>query len=71
MKGAFNVAIVIGSVLTLINHHDKIMNSKLSGNFLTKSFLTFLMPYFVSTYSSAQAYLEDERKKSGPNPDRD
>lgn len=71
MKRAFTLAIVIGPILTLINHYDGIMNLKLSGNFLIKSFLTVLVPYFVSTYSSAQAYLENESKKSEPNPDRD
>jgi len=70
VKRALMMAIVVGPILTLINHHEEIMNLKFSGNFLIKSFLTFLVPYFVSTYSSAQAYLENERRKSEPNPDK-
>ena len=64
VKRALKVALVIGPILVFINHHDEIMHLRFSLGFFLKSFLTFLVPYLVSTYSSAQAYLEEERKKS-------
>lgn len=64
VKRAFKVALVVDPILIFINHHDEIMHLRFSQDFLLKPFLTFLVPYFVSTYSSAQVYLVEEQKKS-------
>ena len=55
---AFKVAIVVGPVLIAINQLDLILNRDFSYTLLLKSFLTFLVPYCVSAYSSARAYGE-------------
>ena len=53
---AIKVALVVGPILIIINHHDSILNYELSNHLYFKIALTFLVPYCVSAYSSAQAY---------------
>lgn len=51
---SIKVALVVGTVLALINHADLIMlREKLTMAKLFQIFLTYLVPYAVSTYSSA------------------
>ena len=57
---AIKVALVVGPILIIINHHDSILNFELSNNLYFKFALTFLVPFCVSAYSSAQAYCADE-----------
>ena len=49
---AIKVALIVGSVLAIINHSDALLD----GTFSTKNYvqivLTYLVPYCVSTYSS-------------------
>lgn len=55
---ALKVAIIVGPLLIIINHHDEIVGYKFTSNLIIKSLLTFLVPYSVSAYSSAKAYSE-------------
>ena len=52
---ALKVALLVGTVLALINHGDAIISLSLSGEHLLKILLTYLVPYGVSTYSSVRA----------------
>ncbi len=58
VKRAVRVALIVGPVLILINHYDEIIHLNFSWIFFLKSTLTFFVPYCVSAYSSAQAYVD-------------
>lgn len=55
---AFRLALVVGAVLAVINHGDKIVVGDISLEMLCKIFVTFCVPYSVSTYSSVLAIRE-------------
>lgn len=52
---ALNVALLVGSILALINHGEAIVHAKLSTGNIFQIVLTYLVPYCVSTYSSVRA----------------
>jgi hypothetical protein len=52
---AFNVALLVGTLLALINHGEKIISLTLSSEDFVKVVLTYLVPYGVSTWSAVQA----------------
>lgn len=62
---AARIALVVGTVIALINHGDRMMGGAMDGIAWLKCALTFLVPYSVSTYSSVMAvrdrlqHLED------------
>ena len=55
------VALVVGSILVIINHGDAIVRGDLSAGRLLRIMLTMAVPYCVSTYSSVSA-LRDAAK---------
>lgn len=57
---ALKVASVVGPTLTVINHYDVLWGLDFSPRLLTKILLTFLVPYSVSSFSSARAYMDSE-----------
>ncbi|MCS6925387.1 MAG: nitrate/nitrite transporter NrtS [Candidatus Binatia bacterium] len=57
---ALKVAGVVGPILTVINQYDVLLRLEVSPRLLAKIFLTFLVPYCVSSFSSARAYMESE-----------
>lgn len=59
---ALRIAIIVGLVLAVINHGDKIVNGELSPGVFFKIFVTFFVPYVVSTYSSVLAVRDRDRK---------
>ncbi len=64
---AIKVALVVGPVLIIINHHDSLLQFEVSNHLYFKFMLTFLVPFCVSAYSSAQAYCaEDIRLDESP-----
>ena len=58
VRRAGKIALVVGVVLAMINHGDKILSFTLSPTDLGKIALTFCVPYCVSTYSSVLAIKE-------------
>jgi hypothetical protein len=62
---ALKVAGVVGPILTLINQYDVLLNGNFSLRLLFKIFLTFLVPYSVSSFSSARAYMDSEAQSEG------
>jgi len=52
---ALKMAVIIGTILFLINYLDKILGNALTGTDLFKIALTYCVPYCVSTYSAATA----------------
>ena len=51
---ATRVAILVGSLLALINHGSALLAMTVSGKQLLQIALTYLVPYCVSTYSSVK-----------------
>ena len=52
MRRAILTALVVGTVLIVINYSNTILQGHLSGSQLIRMALTVLVPYCVSTYSS-------------------
>ncbi len=71
VKRATVVAVVVGTVLTLINQYDVLLMGDLTVKVLGQMFLTYLVPYIVSTHGQVigssgrldevQQYLRDNR----------
>lgn len=57
-KRALKVALVVGTLLTLINHGPSLLEYQLTSRHYLQIALTYLVPYLVSTYSAVSARLE-------------
>ena len=60
---AVKVAAVVGPILTVINQGDVLLNGPYSPRLFFKICLTFLVPYSVSSFSSARTYIENEQRR--------
>jgi hypothetical protein len=49
------VALLVGTILALINHGDRLLALALDAEAMLKIALTYLVPYCVSTWASVQA----------------
>jgi hypothetical protein len=64
---AVRVALVVGTLLIMINYADRAIANNLTGVDLIKMAITYLVPYGVSTYSAVgalraqQSALADKR----------
>lgn len=58
------MSVVVGSILTLINHGDALYHRDLTIDRIGKIVLTYFVPYFVSTFSSVSVLLELNREQS-------
>jgi hypothetical protein len=58
VRRSAKVAIVVGTILALINYVDRLFTGALLPLDLVKIGLTYLVPYSVSTYASVQAIRE-------------
>lgn len=52
---ALRLALVVGTILALINHGAEILQGILTKGNIYQMALTYLVPYSVSTYSSVKA----------------
>lgn len=52
---ALRIALIVGVLIAIINHGDRIVMQGMNAMDWLKCALTFLVPYAVSTYSSVQA----------------
>ena len=59
IKRATRIALVVGTILAIINHGDHIIRGDINLNVALKILLTFCVPYSVSTYSSVLAIREN------------
>ena len=50
VKRAVRVALVIGTVLALVNHYDELLAGNLTSRAAMQIFLTYFVPYLVSTH---------------------
>lgn len=60
---ALRVALVVGTILAMINHGDALVRFALTPENVFKILLTYLVPYGVSTYSSVRA-IQEKTKNS-------
>lgn len=61
---AVRVALLVGTILALINHGDALVRLAFDTNNVMKILLTYLVPYGVSTYSSVRA-IQAQRRRGG------
>jgi hypothetical protein len=59
---ALKVAVVVGPLLSVINHYDLFLNLDFSLRLIVKMLMTCLVPYSVSSFSSARAYMDREAR---------
>ncbi len=64
---AAKVAAIVGPILTVINQYDVLLSLDLSLRLVAKIGLTFLVPYSVSSFSSARAYMDNETAMDTPS----
>ena len=61
LKRSIKVAVIVGTILMLINHGDILLYGDIEVHHLLKIVLTYLVPYLVpylvSTYSSVESKL--------------
>ena len=55
VTSAIKVALLVGTLLFLINHYDELTSLKFTGELIFKTILTYLVPYGVSTWSAVKA----------------
>ena len=54
-SGAAKVALVVGTILLLINHGDAIFSNSMTGHRWLSAFLSYLVPYMVSIHGRLSA----------------
>jgi hypothetical protein len=59
---AIKVALIVGRLLDFINHGDKILAMTLTIKSTFQIFLTYLVPYAVSTWSAVRAIKSNTSK---------
>ena len=64
---ALYCAVIVGTILILINHGPALICLDVSGQCVFQMLLTYCVPYAVSTYSSVQAMIGQcpEKTKGG------
>jgi len=64
-KRAIKVAMLVGSILAVINHGDALLSGDASATVWIKIVLTFVVPYCVATFASVQAIRQRAGGLSG------
>ena len=57
IKRGIKYSLIVGTVLTCINHGDRLLEGEFTGIRMLKIGLTYTVPYVVSSLSSIQALL--------------
>lgn len=55
VKRSCKIAVIVGTILVLINHGDVLMKGLPDHTVLIKILLTYLVPYSVATYAAVDA----------------
>jgi len=61
VRRARRVAVIVGTILVLINYSDRLLSGDIGGADWLKMALTYCVPYCVSTWSAVQAIREAGR----------
>lgn len=69
VKRATRIALIVGTVLAVINHGDRLVSGTLNLAAFMKILLTYFVPYSVSSYSSVLAIRENAEtsRRMGPS----
>ena len=59
VRRARQIALIVGTVLAVINHGDRLLSGDFDLTMVSKITLTYCVPYLVSTYSSVLAIREN------------
>lgn len=59
VKRATRIALIVGTVLAVINHGDRLLSGNIDTAAFLKILLTYFVPYSVSSYSSILAIREN------------
>lgn len=57
---AIKIALIVGSLLAVVNHIDEFLAREFSSLLFAKVALTFVVPFCVSLYSSAAARRDQD-----------
>ncbi|MGJ8527590.1 hypothetical protein [Maritalea sp.] len=60
VRRAIIIALIVGTIIAIINYYDKMMGASLSAGDVMKIGATFLVPYAVSTMSSVMAIKDND-----------
>ena len=58
-RRSIKVALIVGTILVLINYFDKILSDALTSTDFFKMGLTYIVPFCVSTYAAVSATREN------------
>ncbi len=54
VRRSLRVALVVGLILAVINHGDRVLAGTVDAGVMLKIVLTFIVPYSVATWSAVQ-----------------
>jgi len=63
MQRSVRVALIVGTLIGLINYGDKILAGSMQSAEWIKAVVTYAVPYIVSTYAAVSTILHMERQK--------
>jgi hypothetical protein len=71
LKTSLKTALVVGTILGLINHFESILRLSLNPTEILQILVTFLVPFCVATYSAAKhaQHLETLVEQNAPKRD--
>jgi hypothetical protein len=69
LQTAQQPAVVVGTILILINHGDALLRGDIDLNRILKMLLTVTVPYMVSTYSAVDAIRAAQTKEHSDKAD--
>jgi len=61
VRRGLKVALVVGTILTIINQGDVIASGDISPGLLIKILLNYCVPYFVSVYAELEVVAGQQR----------
>jgi len=61
---ALKTAFLVGTLLAVINHGDRLFGSAMEVPVLAKILLTFCVPYCVASYAAASALRQQRRMEA-------
>jgi hypothetical protein len=72
VQRAFKVMLVVGTLLTLINHGQELFSGMISWHWVAPTLLTYLVPFCVATYGEVQGKMQRDRTPlTAASPDKE